>query len=66
MRILFSATPTPGRALVTGRSITTAVERALVDPGLRVGAQAVAREITTMPSAEDVIARLANRLVEAA
>lgn len=66
MRILFSATPTPARASVTRRSITTVVEQALVDLGLRVGAQAVAREITAMPSAEDVIARLANRLVEAA
>ena len=53
-------------ASVTSRSIASAVERALVDPGLRSGAQAVAREIAAMPSAEDVVTRLANRLVEAA
>jgi UDP:flavonoid glycosyltransferase YjiC (YdhE family) len=53
-------------ASVTVRSIASAVERALVDPALRSGPQAVAREIAAMPSAEDVIARLENRLLEAA
>lgn len=53
-------------ASVTSRSIGSAVDRARVDPPLRSGPQAVAREIAEMPSAEDVIARLANRLVEAA
>ena len=77
VRILFSPTPTPGHllpllplaraarvhghdvAFLTGAGVT-------VDPGLRSGPLAVAREIAAMPSAEYVIARLANRLVEAA
>ena len=95
MRILCTATPTPGHLLpllpqgaaqvhnnervvaaragtvvesasATIRSIASAVERALVDPSLRLGARAVAREIAAMPSAEDVITRLADRLVAAA